>query len=467
MRPSLSQHWRRRRRTPSRSAAAADFLGKWGTSGTGEGEVQTVCGIGERRERRRLVRGRLEGWGREVHDAGGSSGPSGRYPVRGRRLTRSRLRRVSLLGRTEISTSSKTSICTWASRSGPEPVVHHVSLPTGGFEPMWSSPCRARRRPDACGSVYIAELGTIESRTSMPDGRYVTSIGRGEGAARLVGQKPLDAARSRDRSGREHLRQRRAGPACAALRADGRFLGSFGVLGCGSGVSSRAPVGVVVGPLDGSLWRGRSLALDGAALHRRRSLSGDARPARVRRRWVQPPHLPRAGLQGSLYVADVDNYRVQRFGDRGTAPCGNAAADPSERLKLPVGSSAPALRPRVRDPAAGGVQPDVLARSLRPDHSSGRRLACPPPAARAAGTGHRQAIGRGAGRREHRRALAPLARRPYRNRAAHPDRPRPCRRCGHRDASRQARHLTSRRHNGPAPGGRPAPTCACNNTRTT
>ena len=44
--------------------------------------------------------------------------------------------------------------------------------------------------------------------------------------------------------------------------------------------------------------------------------------------------------KGSLYVADVDNHRVQRFGDRGAASCGNAAADPSERLTLRVTGAA-------------------------------------------------------------------------------------------------------------------------------
>ena len=36
--------------------------------------------------------------------------------------------------------------------------------------------------------------------------------------------------------------------------------------------------------------------------------------------------------RGTLYVADVDNNRIQRLGEPGAAPCGDVAHDPAERL---------------------------------------------------------------------------------------------------------------------------------------
>ena len=38
--------------------------------------------------------------------------------------------------------------------------------------------------------------------------------------------------------------------------------------------------------------------------------------------------------RGTLYVADVDNNRIQRLGEPGAAPCGDPAHDPAERLML-------------------------------------------------------------------------------------------------------------------------------------
>ena len=185
---------------------------------------------------------------------------------------------------------------------------------------------------DAGGSVYVADAGNhrIEKFSRRP----LRGLDRARrGTVRLAGQA-LDAARGRDRAGREHLRDelyRRV----QHYAADGRFLGSFGQLGSGPG-QFQAPQGVAVAG-DGSVY-----VADG----RCRRCSGSRRAEATSRRWPTPdPATARSAIpRTSLWTArdrsmspTSTTTECSGFGDRGAALVRQRSrGDPSERLALRV-----------------------------------------------------------------------------------------------------------------------------------
>ena len=315
-------------------AVAADFLGKFGTSGTGDGQFQTVGGLATDRNGHVYAadsRGRMRSSRRQA----ASSGRSVHRPVPGRRSTRSSRRRASPSGPNGnlyvVEASSRARVSVW-SRTGR---FMTSFADRGTSDGQLSTP--GQIAIDAGGSVYVADTGNHRIQKFTADGRYVASIGRGEGLFvspdKLSTPRGVAIAPDGSIYASDELYRR-----VQHYAADGRFLGSFGQLGTGPG-QFQAPVGVAVAA-DGSVW----VADRALSRVQRFSPSGShletlGQPGSGDGSFSHPTFLT-LDCRGSLYVADVDNHRVQRFGERGAATCGNAATDPSERLTLRVSGAA-------------------------------------------------------------------------------------------------------------------------------
>jgi DNA-binding beta-propeller fold protein YncE len=314
--------------------AAADFLGKWGTSGTGDGQFQTVGGIATDRNGHVYAadsRGRIE----KFTTTGGFVRSIGTPPSPVEKIDEIQSPEGVAVGPNGnlyvVESSSRTRVSVW-SRTGR---FMTSFADRGTSDGQLSMP--GQIAIDAGGSIYVADAGNHRIQKFSADGRYVASIGRGEGLFvspdKLSTPRGVAIAPDGSIYASDELYRR-----VQHYAADGRFLGSFGQLGSAPG-QFQAPVGVAVAG-DGSVWvADRSLSTVQRFSASGRPLETLGRPGSGDGAFSHPTYLA-LDCKGSLYVADVDNHRVQRFGDRGAASCGNAAADPSERLALRVTAAA-------------------------------------------------------------------------------------------------------------------------------
>ena len=84
------------------------------------------------------------------------------------------------------------------------------------------------------------------------------------------------------------------------------------------------------------------------------------------------PRYVAVDCRGTLYVADVDNNRIQRLGEPGVAPCGDPAHDPAERLVVTATARA-SQRFRTTFAVAVGVACDRPCTATVARHRQGRR----------------------------------------------------------------------------------------------
>ena len=351
-----------------------DFLGKWGTSGTGDGQFQTVGGIATDRNGHVYAAdssGRVE----KFTAAGGFVRTIGAPPSPRTRSTRSVSPQGVAVGPNGnlyvVEASNRARVSVW-SRTGR---FLTSFADRGTSDGQLSTP--GQIAIDAGGSVYVADAGNHRIQKFTADGRYVASIGRGEGLFvspdKLSTPRGVAIAPDGSIYASDELYRR-----VQHYAADGRFLGSFGQLGTGPG-QFQAPR-VSRSPRDGSVWvADRSLSTVQRFTASGRHLETLGRPGSGDGAFSHPTYLT-LDCKGSLYVADVDNHRVQRFGERGAAPCGNAAADPSERLTLSVSGAARQHFGRefaivLRAACSRNCSLVVTGRIT----ASGRRLARPPP----------------------------------------------------------------------------------------
>jgi DNA-binding beta-propeller fold protein YncE len=314
--------------------AAADFLGQWGSNGKGDGQFGGLGGIATDRQGHIYVADDQNSRVEKFTTAGAfirSIGPAPGTEVRVDRMLFPEGIAVAPNGNLYVvEGSNRARISVWT------PAGRFVTAfaDFGSSDGQIDNP--GQLAIDGSGAVYVADADNHRIEKFSADGRYVTSIGRGEGL--FVSPDKLDAARSCDRSGREHLRKRRAYRRVQHYAADGRFLGSIGEFGSGPG-QFQAPQGVAVAG-DGSVYvADRALSTVQRFSASGRYLETLGRPGSGDGAFSHPTYLA-LDCKGSLYVADADNYRVARFGDRGAAPCGDAAADPSERLTVSVSGAA-------------------------------------------------------------------------------------------------------------------------------
>ena len=319
--------------TPA-AGAAADFLGKWGTSGTGEGQFQTVGGIATDRNGHVYAsdsKGRVE----KFTTAGGFVRSIGAPPSPETKIDEIQSPEGVAVGPNGnlyvVESSNRTRISVW-SRTGR---FMTSFADRGTSDGQLSMP--GQIAIDAGGSLYVADAGNHRIQKFTADGRYAASIGRGEGLFvspdKLSTPRGVAIAPDGSIYASDELYRR-----VQHYAADGRFLGSFGAFGSGPG-QFQAPVGVAVSA-DGSIWvADRELSTVQRFGAGGRYLETLGRPGSGDGSFSHPTYVA-LDCKGSLYVADVDNHRVQRFGDRGAASCGNAAADPSERLAVRVTAAA-------------------------------------------------------------------------------------------------------------------------------
>lgn len=190
---------------------------------------------------------------------------------------------------------------------------------------------------DSQGFVYVADYGNSRVEKFSPQGRYVASIGQGSGIFAEPDQvaEPVGIAVAPDGSLYVSDSSYRR---IQHYTAAGQFLGTFGSYGEGDGQLD-VPAGVAVNS-DGVFIadRGNSkishFTLAGAFVSR----IGDT-PGSAPRQFSHPKWLA-LDCRGSLYVSDVDNFRIQRLGARGAGLCGNALRDPAERLRATLTAAA-------------------------------------------------------------------------------------------------------------------------------
>ncbi len=387
--------------------AAADFLGKWGTSGTGDGQFQTVGGIATDRNGHVYAadsRGRVE----KFTTAGGFVRSIGAPPSPVEKIDEIQSPQGVAVGPNGnlyvVESSSRARVSVW-SRTGR---FMTSFADRGTSDGQLSTP--GQIAIDAGGAVYVADAGNHRIQKFTADGRYVASIGRGEGLFvspdKLSTPRGVAIAPDGSIYASDELYRR-----VQHYAADGRFLGEFRPAGQRSRASSR------------HRWASPSPATGRSTspIARCRRCSGSTRAVATWRRSAGPdPATARSAIpptwhwtaRASLYVADADNHRVQRFGDRGAAPCGNAAADPSERLALRVTGAARQHFGRefaivLSAACSRNCSLVVTGRIALP---GGGSLTIRP--ARASLAQARQADGRRATGRGHRSALEPPARRP-------------------------------------------------------
>jgi DNA-binding beta-propeller fold protein YncE len=184
---------------------------------------------------------------------------------------------------------------------------------------------------DGAGFVYVADGANSRIEKFSPDGQFALSIGQGTtfttrpdllSTPRGVAVAPDGTIYATDEY------QRRV----QHYTGDGGFLDSFGSMGSGDGQFS-APAGIAAGPdslyvADRSLSSVQRFTLAGGFVGRVGSGPGGG-PGQL-----SHPFYVAVDCRGTLYVADVDNDRIQRLGDAGAAPCGDVAHDPAERLRV-------------------------------------------------------------------------------------------------------------------------------------
>ena len=182
---------------------------------------------------------------------------------------------------------------------------------------------------DGAGFVYVADSANNRIEKFTPDGQFAASIGQGQTFTTRPDllSTPRGVAVAADGTiyaTDEYLRR------VQHYGADGTFLGSFGSLGSGDGQFS-APAGIAAGPdslyvADWSASSVQRFSPAGAFAGRVGSGVGGG-PGQF-----SHPFYVAVDCRGTLYVADVDNNRIQRLGEPGAAPCGDPAHDPAERL---------------------------------------------------------------------------------------------------------------------------------------
>ena len=182
---------------------------------------------------------------------------------------------------------------------------------------------------DGAGFVYVADSANNRIEKFTPDGQFAASIGQGQTFTTRpdllsTPRGVTVAADGTIYATDEYLRR------VQHYGADGTFLGSFGSLGSGDGQFS-APAGIAAGPdslyvADWSASSVQRFSPAGAFVGRVGSGVGGG-PGQF-----SHPFYVAVDCRGTLYVADVDNNRIQRLGEPGAAPCGDPAHDPAERL---------------------------------------------------------------------------------------------------------------------------------------
>lgn len=191
---------------------------------------------------------------------------------------------------------------------------------------------------DGAGFVYVADSANNRIEKFTPDGQFAASIGQGQQFFAQPDQLSAPTGVTVAPDGTIYAadeQQRRV----QHYTADGAFLGTFGSLGSGdgqfeaTGAIAAGPGGIYVA--DWSLSSIQHFSAGGAFVARVGSGPGSG-PGQF-----SHPRYVAVDCRGTLYVADVDNNRIQRLGDPGAAPCGDAAHDPSERLLVTATATTP------------------------------------------------------------------------------------------------------------------------------
>jgi DNA-binding beta-propeller fold protein YncE len=192
---------------------------------------------------------------------------------------------------------------------------------------------------DGAGYVYVADTANSRVERFTPGGQFAASIGQGLSISAQPDQlsAPQGVAIAPDgtlyASDQQQRRVQRYTP-------DGAFLGSFGSQGSGDGQFEAT--GALAAAPDGGLFvADRSLssvqrfAAGGGFLSRVGSGVGSGAGQ------FSHPFYVAVDCRGTLYVADVDNDRIQRLGDPGAPPCGDPAHDRSELLVVTATARTP------------------------------------------------------------------------------------------------------------------------------
>ena len=210
---------------------------------------------------------------------------------------------------------------------------------------------------DADRALRDAASGTSESGPGQLD----ASAGRRR--ARASSTWPTAATPDREVHGRRRLRRPRSVRAGAWYHGPDQLVGPerrrrSRRTGRSTPATSTAPRPALRGRrqlprqlrLDGQ-WRWAVLGAGGSSPRARaastsptgapRACSASRRPAPSRAAWsgvgggpgqFSHPSYAAVDCRGTLYVADVDNNRIQRLGEPGAAPCGDPGHGPAERL---------------------------------------------------------------------------------------------------------------------------------------